>query len=42
METMLVISGGAGALGLAIVKGLAEHGARVSVNDILESEDALA
>jgi NAD(P)-dependent dehydrogenase (short-subunit alcohol dehydrogenase family) len=36
-----VISGGAGALGLAIVKGLIEYGARVSVNDILDAEDAL-
>ena len=32
----IAISGGLGDLGRAIVKGLADHGARVSVNDIVE------
>ena len=36
----MAISGGLGALGIAIVKGLAQHGACVSVNDIVE--DSLA
>ena len=36
----IIVSGGAGSLGVAIIKGLLEHGARVSVNDVLSSEDA--
>src|SRR3954454_13795794 len=38
----IIVSGGAGSLGVAIIKGLLEHGARVSVNDVLSSEDAVA
>jgi NAD(P)-dependent dehydrogenase (short-subunit alcohol dehydrogenase family) len=38
----IIVSGGAGSLGVAIVKGLLEHGARVSVNDVLANEDAVA
>jgi NAD(P)-dependent dehydrogenase (short-subunit alcohol dehydrogenase family) len=44
-EMHVAISGGAGVLGLAIVKGLTEHGARVSINDVVENaraEDAFA
>jgi len=37
----IVISGGIGALGTGIVKGLVDHGARVTVNDIVLSSDAL-
>lgn len=32
----VVISGGAGAIGIAVVKALTDHGARVSVNDVVE------
>ncbi|HVU14645.1 MAG TPA: SDR family oxidoreductase [Phototrophicaceae bacterium] len=38
----IVISGGAGALGLAIVKKLTDHGALMTVNDILEADEALS
>src|SRR3954462_8856115 len=37
----IIVSGGPGSLGVAIVKGLLEHGARVSVNDVLASQDAV-
>jgi NAD(P)-dependent dehydrogenase (short-subunit alcohol dehydrogenase family) len=37
----IVISGGAGALGIGIVKALTDHGAVMTVNDILEPADAL-
>jgi len=36
----IVISGGAGAIGLGIVKKLVDHGARVTVNDILDAAEA--
>ena len=36
----IVISGGCGAIGLAIVEKLTAHGARVTVNDILARTDA--
>ena len=36
-ERHIVISGGCGAIGLGIVKKLTEHGARVTVNDILDT-----
>lgn len=36
----IVISGGLGALGLAVVKGLVDHGARMTINDLLEERDA--
>ena len=39
-ERHIVISGGCGAIGLGIVKKLTEHGASVTVNDILEAETA--
>lgn len=39
-DNHIAISGGLGDLGRAIVKGLAEHGARVSVNDIVEDSIA--
>ena len=39
-ERHIVISGGCGAIGLGIVKKLTEHGARVSVNDILDTATA--
>ena len=38
----IVISGGAGALGAAIVKGLTSHGARVTVNDIVDGRTAMS
>ena len=38
----IVISGGAGALGAAIVKGLTSHGARVTVNDVVENHVAIS
>lgn len=37
----IVISGGAGALGIAIVKALTDHGAVMTVNDILEPDEGL-
>ena len=40
-ESHIVISGGVGVLGLAVVKGLTEHGARVSVNDIVDESLAV-
>ena len=36
----IVISGGCGAIGLGIVKKLTEHGASVTVNDILDTATA--
>ena len=36
----IVISGGCGAIGLGIVKKLTDHGARVTVNDILDTATA--
>jgi NAD(P)-dependent dehydrogenase (short-subunit alcohol dehydrogenase family) len=36
----IVISGGAGAIGVHIVKKLTDHGARMTVNDILEPNEA--
>lgn len=37
----IVISGGCGALGLAIVRALSGHGASVAVNDIADASEAL-
>jgi NAD(P)-dependent dehydrogenase (short-subunit alcohol dehydrogenase family) len=36
----ILISGGAGAIGVSIVKKLTDHGAHMTVNDILEPDDA--
>ena len=36
----VVISGGAGAIGVGVVKKLTEHGAQVTVNDIVAAEEA--
>ncbi|MDZ4762926.1 MAG: SDR family oxidoreductase [Chloroflexota bacterium] len=36
----IVISGGCGAIGLGIIKGVTEHGAVVSVNDLIAPDDA--
>lgn len=36
----IVISGGCGAIGVGVIKKLTEHGANVTVNDILEPADA--
>jgi NAD(P)-dependent dehydrogenase (short-subunit alcohol dehydrogenase family) len=36
----IVISGGCGALGCAIVKRLSNHGAGVTINDIIDDDDA--
>src|SRR5438034_10780850 len=38
----IVISGGCGAIGVGIVKKLTDHGANVTVNDILEPAEAEA
>src|SRR5262245_19976055 len=38
----IVISGGCGAIGLGVVKMLMDHGARITVNDILEPAAAEA
>src|SRR5438067_2199643 len=38
----IIISGGCGAIGLGVVKKLTDHGANMTVNDILEQENALA
>jgi NAD(P)-dependent dehydrogenase (short-subunit alcohol dehydrogenase family) len=38
----IVISGGCGAIGVGVVKALADHGASVTVNDLLEPEAAEA
>jgi NAD(P)-dependent dehydrogenase (short-subunit alcohol dehydrogenase family) len=38
----IVISGGCGAIGVGVVKKLSQHGAEISVNDIIESEAATA
>ncbi|MDE0503996.1 MAG: SDR family NAD(P)-dependent oxidoreductase, partial [Candidatus Poribacteria bacterium] len=40
IERHIVISGGCGAIGVGIVKKLTEHGARVTVNDILDTASA--
>jgi NAD(P)-dependent dehydrogenase (short-subunit alcohol dehydrogenase family) len=37
----IVITGGVGALGVAIVKALADHGATVTVNDIVDEDQGL-
>lgn len=37
----LVISGGAGAIGLGVVKALTDHGAVMTINDILDPAEAL-
>ena len=39
-ERHIVISGGCGAIGLGIVRKLTEHGARVTVNDIIDTTTA--
>lgn len=36
----VIISGGCGALGVAIVQKLVAHGAKVTVNDVLDAEEA--
>jgi NAD(P)-dependent dehydrogenase (short-subunit alcohol dehydrogenase family) len=36
----IVISGGCGAIGLAVVKALTDHGATITVNDILDPAEA--
>ncbi len=36
----IVISGGAGAIGVSIVKKLTDHGARMTVNDVLPADEA--
>jgi len=36
----LVISGGAGALGIGIIKKLTDHGAVITVNDLIEDAEA--
>ena len=41
-ERHIVISGGCGAIGVGVVRKLTEHGAKVTINDILESEVAEA
>jgi NAD(P)-dependent dehydrogenase (short-subunit alcohol dehydrogenase family) len=38
----IIISGGCGALGTAIVKRLTDHGAKVTVNDILPTDEGTA
>ncbi len=38
----IVISGGAGAIGVAVAKALADHGALVTINDIVPDADSLA
>ncbi len=38
----IIISGGAGALGVGIVKALTDHGALMTVNDVLEPAQAFA
>jgi NAD(P)-dependent dehydrogenase (short-subunit alcohol dehydrogenase family) len=38
----IIISGGAGAIGVGIVKKLTDHGARMTVNDILEPDETQA
>ena len=39
-ERHIVISGGCGAIGLGVVRKLTEHGASVTVNDIIDSKTA--
>ena len=39
-EKTLLITGGCGAIGQVVVRILAEHGARVAVNDILPEYEA--
>jgi NAD(P)-dependent dehydrogenase (short-subunit alcohol dehydrogenase family) len=38
----MVISGGAGAIGVGVVKGLTDHGAHVTVNDVVAPDEAYA
>ncbi|HYO89432.1 MAG TPA: SDR family oxidoreductase [Candidatus Limnocylindrales bacterium] len=38
----ILISGGAGGIGVGLVKKLTDHGARMTVNDLLPPEEALA
>ena len=38
----ILITGGAGAIGAVVVKTLAEHGARVAVNDVVPASQAQA
>jgi NAD(P)-dependent dehydrogenase (short-subunit alcohol dehydrogenase family) len=38
----VIISGGAGALGLSVISRLVRHGARVTVNDVLPPDEAAA
>jgi NAD(P)-dependent dehydrogenase (short-subunit alcohol dehydrogenase family) len=39
-EQHIVISGGVGAIGLGVIKGLVAHGARVTVNDLVSADIA--
>ena len=39
-ERHIVISGGCGAIGLGVVRKLTEHGASVTVNDIIDTKTA--
>lgn len=41
-DKLVLLTGGAGAIGRVIVKTLADHGARVAVNDIVPDADAQA
>lgn len=36
----IIISGGAGGIGVAVIKALTDHGAKVTINDILETDEA--
>src|SRR5689334_14784740 len=36
----IIISGGAGAIGLGVVKKLTDHGAHITVNDIVDAAEA--
>src|SRR5689334_3072008 len=38
----IVISGGCGGIGVGVVKKLTDHGARLTVNDLLEPEVAIS
>src|SRR5262245_40119910 len=38
----IIISGGAGAIGIAVVKHLTAHGARMTVNDVVTPDEAQA
>lgn len=39
-DKIILITGGAGAIGRVVVKVLAEHGARLAVNDVVPAEEA--